>query len=91
MVIFDKLFRKYIAGSQPRLDNLNSQNKEIVRSLTQPSFKVIKDKMVENYSKSNFPTSTKHNLKIGGKLISFSITSPLHELSENANFINRNL
>jgi hypothetical protein len=79
MVIFDKFFRKYAAGSQQRPDNLNSQNKEIVRSSTQPSFKDIKDKMVNNYSKSNFPTSTKNNLKIGGKLTNFSITSSLHE------------
>lgn len=50
-----------MAGSQPRLDNLNSQNKELVHSSSQPSFRNNKAKIVGKiYSITKFPTSMKH-------------------------------
>lgn len=59
-----------MAGSQPRLDNLNSQNRELAQSSSQPSFRNNKAKIVgKTYSITNFPTSTKHIRKIGGKLV----------------------
>ena len=56
-----------MAGSQPRLSNLSSQQKDLIHSSSQPSFINNKAKVVgKTYSIRNFPTSMKHIRKVGG-------------------------